>query len=140
MNIFYDLMVQCLHCLRNVHESYDRLTLLICRQITSCETLPHVFSYHYPYIFFYKCHERNLAWNWYGRLPSIPFLKSSIPFHSILAPPIFHTAISVPFQSIFHSIPCPAPQIPVCETFDLSWLTQHVSQVKHLHFLAIGFN
>ena len=33
MNIFYILMMQCLHCLRNVH---DRITLLICRQIISC--------------------------------------------------------------------------------------------------------
>ena len=32
MNIMYDLMMQCLHCLRNVH---DRITLLICRQMIS---------------------------------------------------------------------------------------------------------
>ena len=49
MNIMYDLMMQCLHCLRNVH---DRITLLICRQMISSYTLPNVFGYHFPYIFF----------------------------------------------------------------------------------------
>ena len=29
-------------------------------------------------------------------------------FHFILASSIFHTEISVPFHSIFHSVPCPA--------------------------------
>ena len=56
-SLLNDLMMQCL---RNVH---DRITLLICRQIISCYTLPNIFSYHYPYIFFCKCHERNLIWN-----------------------------------------------------------------------------
>ena len=54
------------------------------------------------YAFFCKCKAQNLVWIWYGRLSSIPFLKSSIPFHSA----IFH----IPYRnihSIFHSIPCP---------------------------------
>ena len=33
INIFYDLMMQCLHCLRNVH---DRITPIVCRQMISC--------------------------------------------------------------------------------------------------------
>ena len=33
MNILYDLMMQCLHYLRNV---YDRITLLIYRQMINC--------------------------------------------------------------------------------------------------------
>ena len=31
--LFYDLMMQCLHCLRNAHA---RITVLICRQMISC--------------------------------------------------------------------------------------------------------
>ena len=49
MNILYDMMMQCLHCLRNVH---DRTTPLICRRMISCYTLPNIFSYHYSYTFF----------------------------------------------------------------------------------------
>ena len=45
MNIFYDLMMQCLHCLRNIH---DRIILVIGRQMISCKTLPYIFGYHYP--------------------------------------------------------------------------------------------
>ena len=33
VNISYDTMMQCLDCLRYVH---DRVTLLICRQMISC--------------------------------------------------------------------------------------------------------
>ena len=33
MNVVYDVMMQCLHCLRNIH---DRITLFICLQIVSC--------------------------------------------------------------------------------------------------------
>ena len=50
---------------------------------------------------------------WFGigmnvwKLSSIPFLKSSIPFHTILASSILHAEISVPFHFPFHSIPCP---------------------------------
>ena len=33
MDVEYDVMMQCLHCLRNV---YDRITLFICRQMISC--------------------------------------------------------------------------------------------------------
>ena len=46
MNTFYDLMMQRQHCLRNAH---DRITLLeqyVDRRI-SCQTLSHIFSYHY---------------------------------------------------------------------------------------------
>ena len=38
----------------------------------------------------------------------LPFRSWNLPFHSILASSIFHTEISVPSHSIFHSIPCPA--------------------------------
>ena len=73
MNIFYDLMMQCLHCLSY---ALDRNILLICRQMIGCQTLPHIFSHHYRYIFFCKCHEQNLAWNWYGSM------DDCLPFHS----------------------------------------------------------
>ena len=59
--------------LRNVH---DRITQLICRQMISCYTLPNIFSYYYPYIFFCKCHERNLVWNWSGSM------EDCLTFHS----------------------------------------------------------
>ena len=55
---------------------HDRITLLICRQIISCQMLVHIFSYHYPYMFFWECHERNLGWNWYGSV------EDCLPFHS----------------------------------------------------------
>ena len=57
-----EALMQCLHCLRNVH---DQNTLLLCRPMIRSLTLP-IFCYHYAYIFFCKCQERNLAWNWYG--------------------------------------------------------------------------
>ena len=88
----YDLMM---NCLSNVH---DRITLIICRQMNSCKTFPHIFGFHYQHIFFCICHERNLVWNLYGSM------EDCLPFHFILASFIIHTEISVPF----HSIPCPA--------------------------------
>ena len=106
MNVLYDLMMQCLHCLRNVH---DRTTLFICRQMISSKTLSCIFSYHYPYIIFCKWQmpfrksSMKLVWK-YGRLPSIPFLKSSIPFHSGIFHIPYRKFCSIPF-SIFHSIP-----------------------------------
>ena len=30
-------------------------------------------------------------------------------------------------------------QDPVCNTIELHWFTQHVSQARHLHFLTVGF-
>ena len=100
MNILYDLMMQCLHCLRNVH---DWTTLFICRQMISSKTLPYIFIYHYPYIIFCKCHLGNQVWNWYGSMEDcLPFHSWNLPFHSILASSIFHTEISVPF----HTMPC----------------------------------
>ena len=49
MNILYDMMMQCLHCLRYAHH---RTTPLICRWMIRCYTLPNIFSYHYPHAFF----------------------------------------------------------------------------------------
>ena len=31
----------------------------------------------------------------------------------------------------------PAPRPPVCDTFELHWLSQNVSKVTYLHFLII---
>ena len=45
-----------------------------------------------------------LAWK-YGRLSSIPFLKSSIPFHSGIFHIPYQNFRPIPFHSIFHSIP-----------------------------------
>ena len=70
---------------------------VICWQMISFYTLPNIFSHHYPHIFFWKCHERNLAWNWYGRLSSIQF---------------WYLPYSIP-KFPFHSIPCPASVISV---------------------------
>ena len=70
-------------------------------QNVSSRTPPLIFDYPYPYIFFCKCHERNLIWNWYGSMENcLPFHSRKPPFHSILASSIFHTEISVPFHSI----------------------------------------
>ena len=97
---FYDLMMQCLHCLRN---AYNRITLLICCKWLAAKRF-HI--YHYPYIFFSRCHVRNLMWNWYGSMEDrFPFYFWNLPFHFILASSIFHTEISLPFHFPFHSIP-----------------------------------
>ena len=53
----------------------------------------------HPYIFFYKYYARNLVWK-YGRLSSIPFLKSSI-----LSSSIFYTEISASVHLPFRSMP-----------------------------------
>ena len=34
----------------------------------------------------------------------------------------------------------PRPQIPVCDTFELHWHSQHVSIVRYLHFLTISLS
>ena len=47
-----------------------------------------------------------LIWK-YGRLSSIPFLKSSIPFHSGIFHIPYRNFRSIPFHFPFHSIPCP---------------------------------
>ena len=97
---FYDLMMQCLLCLRN---AYNRITLLICCKWLAAKRF-HI--YHYPYIFFSRCHVRNLVWNWYGSMEDrLPFYFWNLPFHFILASSIFHTEISLPFHFPFHSIP-----------------------------------
>ena len=71
--------------------------------------------YHYRYIFYYKYRNRSLVWNHYGRLSSIPFLKSSIPFlkssisfHSKIfhIPYLNFRSISFPFHFFsFHTMP-----------------------------------
>ena len=118
--IFYDIMMQCLQPLlfaqySNVH---DRITVLICRRMISCETLLHSFSFHHPYLFFYIYHERNLEWNCYGRLSSILFLKSSIPLwhlpYSIPKFPFHFIPFSIPFQTM----PCFLPNVE-CGKFKL---------------------
>ena len=48
-----------------------------------------------------------LVWK-YGRLSSIPFLKSSIPFHSGIFHIPYQNLRSIPFHFPFNSIPCPA--------------------------------
>ena len=95
MNILYDMMMQSLHCLCNVH---DQTTPLICQWMISCYTLPNIFSYHnsLSICIFCKCHERNLVWNWYGSMEDcLPFHSWNLPFHSS----IFH----IPYEN-FHSV------------------------------------
>ena len=103
-------MMQYIHCLHNVHNQ----STAICRQIICVDIEVEYFCdniiYHYPtsVCMFCKCNARNLVWNWYGSMEDcLPFHFRNLPFHSILASSIFHTEISVPFHSIFHSIPCP---------------------------------
>ena len=89
-------LMQYVHCLRNIHN----WGTTVCRQIVYVEHFYENIIYHYPHIFFCKSPVRNLVWNWleweYGRFSSIPFLKSSMPFHS----GIFH----IPYRN-FRSIP-----------------------------------
>ena len=97
-------MMQYVHCLRNIHnQSTANCRQIICVDIEVeyfCNNV--IITTRHRYVFFCKYNARNLVWNWYGRLSSIPFLKSSIPF--------WHLPYSIPkfpFHSIFHSIPCP---------------------------------
>ena len=100
MNILYDLMMQCLRCLGNVH---DWIILLICRQMIT--VVPKRFLIFlviiicYPCIFLSECHERNLAQNWYGSVEDCLLFHSwNLPFHL----GFFH----IPYRN-FRSIPCP---------------------------------
>ena len=53
-------------------------------------------------------HKSSMELEWkYGRLSSIPFLKSSIPFHSGIFHIPYRNFRSIPFHFPFHSIPCP---------------------------------
>ena len=58
MNIFYDLIRQCLHYLRNAH---CRNTLLICRQMIIVAKHFHIFLIIIINTFFGKCQLRNLV-------------------------------------------------------------------------------
>ena len=104
-------MMQYVHCLRNAHNQ----TTAICRQIICADielnTSATIF-YHCPTsvcIFLEtQCTKSSMELVWkYGRLSSIPFLKSSIPFHSVIFHIPYRNFRSIPFHFPFHSIPCP---------------------------------
>ena len=98
-------MMQYVRCLRNINNQ----STAICRQIIHVDIEVEYYCnnmiYHHPtsaaYVFLQmQCSKSSMELVWkYGRLSSIPFLKSSIPFYSS----IFHIEISVPF----YFIPCP---------------------------------
>ena len=105
-------MMQYVHCLRNVHNQ----STAICRQIICVDIEVEYFCdniiYHYPtsvciFLQIQSTKSRmELVWK-YGRLSSIPFLKSSIPFHSGIFHIPYQNFRSIPFHFPFHSIPCP---------------------------------
>ena len=101
-------MMQYVHCLRNINYQ----STAICRQIIRVDIEVEYFCdnifYHHRTtvcIFLYmQCSKSSVELvRKYGRLSSIPFLKSSVPFHS----GIFH----IPHRNfhfiLFHFIPCP---------------------------------
>ena len=99
--------MQYVRCLRYINNQ----STAICRQIIGVDIEVEYFCdniiYHHPtsasYVFLQvQCSKSSMDLVWkYGRLSSIPFLKSSI--HFILASSIS----KFPFHSIFHFIPSP---------------------------------
>ena len=92
-------MMQYVHCLHNLLSQ----STAICQQIIHVSIEVEYFNdniiYHNPpsEYFFCKYNARNLVWNQYGRLSSIPFLKSSIP--------LWHLPYSI-LKFPFHKMPC----------------------------------
>ena len=124
-------MMQCLHSLHNVH---NRIILLICLQMISCYTLPHTFSYRFRIYFSVNTRAKSkmeLVWK-YGRLSSILFLKSSIPFHYGIFHISYRSFRSITFHFPFHSIPC-----PVCTLFHSTDKTVQTFPLKRLFSLEI---
>ena len=100
-------MMQYEHCLRNVPNQ----STAICRQIICVDIEAEYFCdniiYHYPIsiciFLLILCTKSSMELVWkYGRLSSIPFLKSSIPF--------WHLSYSIPNFPLhfipFHIMPC----------------------------------
>ena len=90
------------HCLCNVHNQ----STAICRQILCVDieveysvTMLFITTRH-RYVFFCKYNAQNLVWNWYGGLSSIPFLKSSIPFHSGIFHIPYRNFCSIPYHAL----------------------------------------
>ena len=113
-------MMQYVHCLRTINNQ----STAICRQIIRvdieveyfCDNI--IYQYHHRTavcIFLYmQCTKSSVELvRKYGRLSSIPFLKSSVPFHS----GIFH----IPHRNfhfiLFHFIPCPVCRFYIINIF-----------------------
>ena len=106
-------MMQYEHCLRNAPNQ----STAICRQIICVDIEVEYFCdniiYHYPtsicIFLLIQCTKSSMELVWkYGRLSSIPFLKSSIPFHSGIFHIPYRNFRSIPFSIPFHTMPCPA--------------------------------
>ena len=77
---------------------------------------------HYPYILC-KYHTVNLVWEleWkYERLSSIPFLKSSIPFHSDIFQIPHRNFCSISFFIPYHALLASGGVIQVLQQLELS--------------------
>ena len=107
-NVF--ITMQYVHCLRNVHNQ----SIVICRQILCVDIEVEYFCdsivYHYPTLVFIflqiQCTKSSMELVWkYGRLSSIPFLKSFIPFHSGIFHIPYQNFRSIPFSIPFHTMP-----------------------------------
>ena len=82
-----------------------------------------------------------LVWK-YGRLFFIPFLKSSILFHSGIFYSIFHTEISISFHFPFQSIPCPGCRFFIIIIIVVTFYSNGCSQFENpeeLDFEKIAF-
>ena len=97
------------HCLCNVHNQSTALCLqILCVDIEVeyfCDNIIYHYSTSVCIFLWIQCTKSSMELVWkYGRLSSIPFLKSSIPF--------WHLPYSIPkfaFHSIFipfHTMPC----------------------------------
>ena len=103
-------MMQYVHCLRNINNQ----STAICRQILSVDIEVEYFCdniiYHHPTsecIFLQKqCTKSSMELVWkHGRLSSIPFFKSSTPFHSGIFHIPYRNFSSIPFSVPFHTMP-----------------------------------
>ena len=98
-------MMQYVHCLHNINNQ----STAICRQIIRIDiaakysvTILFITDRH-QYAFYCKYNAQKssmeLVWK-YGRLSSIPFLKSSIPFHSGIFHIPYHNFRSIPYHAL----------------------------------------
>ena len=101
--------MQYVHCLRSINNQ----STAICRQILPVDIEVEYFCdniiYHHPTsVIYFSVNTMHKVLCEIGmEVWKIVFHFILEIFHSILASSIFHTKISVPFHSIFHSIPCP---------------------------------
>ena len=99
-------MMQYVYCLCNVHYQ----STAICRKIICVDIELEYFcgniiiTTRRRYVFFCEYNAQNssmeLVWK-YGRLSSIPFLKSSIPFHSGIFHIPYRNFRSIPYHALF---------------------------------------